>query len=218
LVTGGLWEALGLIEPRADKRTRARAMLMWRSPVPPGLRAVHATWIEHGLAGLPERAREVVAGQAGDGDGRIAAIDVWLARSATAHLPPMIVEPALAAVIGTHAAWKLDAETRVPTAPLPALVAWLDQLGADQLAFATTGTSRRFAGTSQRAAIARCTGLAKDELLHVKIAARTLAPRLSWLAAHQLAVRLPRPVGLVVHDELAASRNGEVPGWAALLA
>ena len=206
-----MWAELGLVERGADKLTRARAIAMWRAPVPPGLRAVHATWIEHGLEGLPERAREAVS------TGATTPLDVWLARSATAHLPPMIVEPGLAAVVGAHAAWRLVED--VPTAPLAALVAWLEQLGAAQLAFATTGGSRRFAGTSQRAAIARCTGLPKDELLHVKIAARTLAPRLSALAAHQLAVRLPRPLGLLVHDELVAHRGGtEVPVWPALLA
>lgn len=203
-----MWVELGL-ELGTSKLERARAVMTWRAAVPPGLRAVHATWIEHGLAGLPERAREVVAGVAES------AVDVWLARSATAHLPPMIVEPALAAVVGAHPAWKLvDA---IPTAPLGALVAWLEQLGADQLAFATSGTSRRFAGTSQRAAIARCTGLPKDELLHVRLAARTLGPRCSSLAAHQLAVRLPRPVGLVVYDELRRG-GADVPAWPALLA
>ncbi len=203
---------LGLVPRGADKLARARAIAMWRAPVPPGLRAVHATWIEHGLAGLPERARDVVAGVP------TTPIDVWLARSATAHLPPMIVEPALASHVASHAAWLLDSATSIPTAPLAALVAWLEQLGAEQLAFATTGASRRFAGTSQRAAIARCSGLAKDELLHARIAARTLAPRLSPLAAHQLAVRLPRPVGLLVHDELVAHRGGaDVPAWPALL-
>ena len=203
--------ALGLAEVGADKLTRARALAMWRAPVPPGLRAVHASWIEDALAGLPERAREAVAG------GAASPVDVWLARSATAHLPPMNVEPALAAIVGAHAAWRLV--DGVPTAPLDALVAWLDQLGAEQLAFATTGASRRFAGTSQRAAIARCTGLAKGELLHVTVAARTLAPRLSPLAAHQLAVRVPRPIGLVVHDELVAHRgSADVPEWRALLA
>ena len=207
----GLWAGIGIVEPGAGTRERAHALMMWRAPVPPGLRAVHATWIEHGLEGLPPRAREVLAGKPES------AVDVWLARSATAELPPMIVEPALAAVVGAHAAWKLV--DGIPTAGVSALVAWLDQLGADQLAFATTGSSRRFAGTSQRAAIARCTGLAKDELLHVRIAARTLAPRLSPLAAHQLAVRLPRPVGLLVHDEWVAHRGGaDVPAWPALLA
>ncbi|MBV8762713.1 MAG: hypothetical protein JO257_35845 [Deltaproteobacteria bacterium] len=202
---------LGLVDVGASQLDRARALAMWRAPVPPGLRAVHATWIEDGLAGLPARARDVVAGTAAS------PVDVWLARSATAHLPPMIVEPALAAIVGAHAAWKLV--DGVPTAPVAALVAWLDRLGADQLAFAMTGASKRFAGTSQRAAIARCTGIAKDELMHVMIAARTLAPRLSSLAAHQLAVRLPRPVGLLVHDQLVAVRAvADVPVWPALLA
>src|SRR3569623_2406268 len=112
-----MWEGLGLVELRADQATRARAMMMWRAPVPPGLRAVHATWIGRGHGGLPPRAREVEAARPES------PLDVWLARSATAELPPMIVEPALAAVLAAHAAWKLvDA---IPTAPLAALVAWL---------------------------------------------------------------------------------------------
>jgi len=116
-------------------------------------------------------------------------VDVWLARWATARLPSMIVEPELAARVAGHRAFALV--DRIPTAPLPALVEWLAGLGR----------------------------LAGDELDRVRQGARVLAPRLSPLAALQLAVRLPRPVGLVVHRELAAHRgDADAPPWSALLA
>ena len=58
-----------------------------------------------------------------------------------------------------------------------------------------------------------------DELAHVRIGARALAPRLSAQSAWQLAVRMPRPVGFVVHRELVAHRaDADAPAWAALLA
>jgi hypothetical protein len=78
----------------------------------------------------------------------------------------------------------------IPTAPLHALVTWLAGLGR-------TG----------------------DELERVRAGARLLAPRLSDLAARQLAVRLPRPVGIVVHREHAAHRaDANPPTWPTLLA
>ena len=74
----------------------------------------------------------------------------------------------------------------IPTAPLTALVGWLAGLGQ---------------GT--------------DELARVRAGARALAPRLSPLAARQLAVRLPRPIGLVVSRDiaphLASDRGGTIP-------
>jgi len=166
---------LGLVPDGASKQERARALAVARAPVPPGLRAIHPTWIEHGLAGLPERARAAVA--AGGG----APIDVWLARWATAQLPSMIVEPELAARVVKHRAWLLV--DGIPTAPLAALVAWLAGLGQ---------------GT--------------DELARARAGARVIAPRLTALAARQLAVRLPRPVGLVVHRELVAHRGSDPGG------
>jgi len=251
--------ALGLVEAGADQLARARALAMARAPVPVGLRAIHPTWIEAGLAGLPERARSAVASAGGAvaNVGRAVAnaggaatnpVDVWLARSATAHLPSMIVAPALAALVAAHPAFGLV--DGIPTAPPTAVVAWLDGIGADQLAFATGQPLVRLGDApariqraprkgqlgSQRAAIARCTGVAMDELAHVRIGARTVAPRLAVLgewagavAALQLAVRLPRPVGLVVHRELvecvvatgvtgAAGVAVDAPTWAALLA
>ena len=112
----------------------------------------------------------------------------------------MIVAPALAALVARHAALLLV--DGIPTAPAAAVVAWLDGIGADQLALATGQPLARLGDApariqraprkgqlgSQRAAIARCTGVAMDELAHVRIGARALAPRLSVQAAWQLAV------------------------------
>lgn len=205
--------------------------------MPIGLRAIHPTWIEHGLADLPDRARAAVAGV------QASPVDVWLARSATAHLPAMIVEPAIATLVATHAAFVLV--DGIPTAPATSVVAWLDSVGADQLAFATSDAAvrplarlgdapariqrapRKGQLGSQRSAIARCTDVAMDELAHVRIGARALAARLTELpprtaaaAALQIAVRLPRPVGLVIHRELVAPgpHVADAPTWAALLA
>lgn len=236
--------ALGLVEAGAEKHARARALAVARAPVPVGLRAIHPTWIEAGLAGLPERARAAVAGGATTNP-----VDVWLARSATAHLPSMIVAPSLAAVVGKHAAFVLV--DGIPTAPAAAVVAWLDGIGADQLALATSTASahvlarlgdaparierapRKGQLGSQRAAIARCADVKMDELAHVRIGARALAARLAvdprsavlgeWagaVAALQIAVRLPRPLGLIVHRELVAWSGAAVdaPAWSALLA
>jgi hypothetical protein len=176
--------ALGLVPAGASKQQRARALAIARAPVPPGLRAIHPTWIEHGLAGLPERARAAVArggGAGGAAGGGGAPVDVWLARWATAHLPSMIVEPALAARVARHRAWLLV--DGIPTAPLPALVAWLAGLGQGG-----------------------------DDLARVRAGARVVAPRLSPLAVRQLAVRLPRPIGLVVHREVAPHCGADVGG------
>ena len=103
---------LGLVPQGASKQERARALAIARAPVPPGLRAIHPTWIEHALGGLPASARAAVA--AGGG----APVDVWLARWATAQLPSMIVEPELAARVAKHRAWLLV--DGIPTAPLTA--------------------------------------------------------------------------------------------------
>jgi len=243
--------ALGLVEPGADKLARARALAVARAPLPVGMRAIHPTWIEAALEGQPERSRAVVAGvatrtsAAGARAGVLdSPVDVWLARRATAHLPSMIVEPALAKLVAAHPAWLLV--DGIPTAPAAALVAWLDSIGADQLAFATgsaapAGALARLGDAparieraprkgqlgSRREAIARCQGVAMDELAHVRIGARALGARVRAEAAarsaaqfaRQLAVRFPRPIGQVVHRELlAATAGAEPPAWRALLA
>jgi len=215
---------------RLDRAARARWAAVGRAPVPAGLRGVHPSWIEAGLAGLPEAARAAVA--AGGGD----AAATWLARWATAAIPPM---PAVTAARVTSP----DSATRVDPA---ALERWIEDAGADQLAFAlaAAGTgavaaAARIVGERlieaaariaiapragglgpTRAAIARCRVVLDDRAL-ARIGARAIAPHLDPLARLQIVHRLARPLGLVVRDELAAAAGtapGDAPRWDALTA
>jgi len=215
---------------RADRATRARWAASARTPVPAGIRGVHASWIEAALAGLPERARAAVA--AGGGD----AVDTWLARRATAAIPPM---PAIAAVRVTS----VDSATRVDAGTLED---WLADAGADQLALAlSAGGAGAVAAAAARvgerlriaagriaippragalgrvrAAIERCR-VELDGAALVRIGARTIAPYIDALARLQIMHRLPRPLGLRVGDELAAGARGalgDAPRWSALVA
>lgn len=212
-----------------------RAIRVWwaavaRTPVPAGLRGVHPSWIEAGLAGLPERARWSVA--AGGGD----PADTWLARWATATIPPM---PAITATRVTS----VDGATRVPAATLEA---WLEDTGADQLALAlgaagggAVAAAARIVGDRllaaaarivlapragalgpPRAAIDRCRVTLVERAL-ARIGARAVAPHVDSLARLRIVHRLPRPLGLVVADELAAAAHlavADAPRWAALAA
>lgn len=214
----------------ADRATRARWAAIVRTPVPAGIRGVHPSWIEAGLAGLPERARVAVASGGGD------AVDTWLARWATAGIPPM---PAITASRVTS----IDSVTRVDAA---ALAHWLEDVGADQLALALTAAGepaiaaaaervgdRLIAAAARiavaprlgalgpvRAAIERCRVVLDGSALH-RIGARAIAPHLDALERRQVIHRLPRVLGQIVGDELAAARHttlGDAPRWAALSA
>lgn len=213
-----------------DRAIRVRWAAAARTSVPAGLRGVHPSWIEAGLAGLPARARAAVASGGGD------AVETWLARWATATIPPM---PAITArrVTSIDSAIRVDATT---------LEAWLAETGADQLALALgaagggavaaaarivgdrliaaaariTAAPRAGALGPPRAAIARCR-IALDDRALVLIGARAIAPYVEPLARLQLAHRLPRPLGLAAGDELAAAAklaSSDAPRWDALAA
>ncbi|MGN6104290.1 MAG: hypothetical protein ACTHU0_04235 [Kofleriaceae bacterium] len=217
--------------PHGEQRARrARWAAAARAPVPAGIRGVHPSWIEDSLAGLPARARDDVA-RGGGGD-RAA---VWLARWACAALPPLTaVDDHAAATSIEGVAWWSGAR----------IAAWLASVGADQLALAMAAAGpaalaaavravgapldaaasrisappRAGALGPARAAIARCR-VALDDRALVRIGARAIAPHVHALARRQLAVRLARPLGLVVLDELAAHARDPVdqaPSWAAL--
>ena len=154
-----------------------------RDPVPAG---VHPSW----LPALPT-SRDPIG--------------VWLVRWACADLPPL---PPV------RSGPPCDAAHLVALAePL----AFLVETGRDQLAFATGLRDGVLAGarvahlTDKRAAIARCQGVQLDEIGLVRVGARALAGHLSALRQRQLAVRLPRPLGLVVERELAGSWGAPVP-------
>jgi hypothetical protein len=214
----------------ADRATRARWAATARTPVPAGIRGVHPSWIEAGLVGLPERARAAVASGGGD------AVDTWLARWATAGIPPM---PPITAPRVTS----IDTVTRVDAI---ILAHWLEEVGADQLALALTAAgepaiaaaaervgARLIAAAARiavaprvgalgrvRAAIERCRVVLDGRALH-RIGARAIAPHLHALVRRQIMYRLPRALGQIVGDELAAARHatlGEAPRWVALTA
>jgi hypothetical protein len=202
-----------------SKAKRAEWVAIARAPTTPGLRGVHPTWIEAALAELPERARSAVA--AGGGT----EIDVWLARWACAKLPPLTP---VAAVRWPRSVAQVIAlsgdELRV----------WLERIGADQLAVVMASAGERTAATERigrppragalgpaRASIARCRGVAIDEAGLVRIGARAIAPYFDAFTGRQLIVRLPRPLGLVVAEELAAAASvpiDQCPTWTALAA
>ena len=71
-----------------------------------------------------------------------------------------------------------------------------------------------------RAAIERCRVVLDGSAL-LRIGARAIAPYVEPLARLQLVHRLPRPLGLVVGDELAAAARiavADAPRWDALAA
>jgi hypothetical protein len=189
----------------ASTASRAARLASVRAPVPTGLRGVHRSWIEHALAALPPRARSVLA------EGPRDAVDVWLARYACAELPglPPTHDGAVRTLADLVA---LDGD---------ALHAWLLRVGRAQLAYAAsltrTTAPRRDELGSARAVIARCRG--GDPLA---IAARTASPHLmrAPLASRQLAVRLPRELGMMFEREVAAHAGDHPPesaSWQALL-
>jgi hypothetical protein len=215
---------------QTDRAARARWAATARAPVPAGLRGAHPSWVEAGLAGLPERARAAVA--AGGGDAAL----TWLARWATASIPPM---PAVTEARVTS----VDSATRVDAAVLER---WIEDAGADQLALALVAAGggavvaaaqivgerlidaaariamapRAGALGPTRAAIARCRVALGDRAL-ARIGARAIAPHVDPLARLQIVHRLARPLGLVVRDELEGAAGfaaADAPRWEALAA
>jgi hypothetical protein len=230
-IGGPLGEAArAMIAVPFDRKVRARRAATGRTPVPAGLRGVHPSWVEAGLAGLPERARAAVA--AGGGT----PVDAWLARWATAGIPPM---PAITAADVTS----VDSATRVDAATL---VRWIEDAGADQLALAlgaagggAVAAAARVAGPRLiaaaariavapragalgpvRAAIARCR-VELDAHALVRIGGRAIAAHLDPLTRLRIMHRLPRPLGVVLGAELVAAARvdaTDAPRWEALVA
>jgi hypothetical protein len=215
---------LAALDAAARKRARAEAAVAARQVPPPGLRMVHASWIEAALAALPPRARASL-----DAAGATA-LDVWLARWVTATMPPMPVVPhgALEHKLAGDRAGILD---------------WLVDVGADQVAFAVGDAAaargqrlaraharialppRRDGLGPKRAALERCRGVSLDDERSalLVIGARSLAPHLAVdpVAALQLTRRLPSTDGIRIAAVLAAHAADPVahaPTWTALLA
>lgn len=213
--------------PAEARRTlRLRWAAAARAPVPSGVRGADPSWIEAGLRGLPPLARTAIATGAIDDRG------VWLARWACAALPSLpAIDPRITTPVSIDEAVRMAA---------PALRAWLEAIGIDQLAFALgphaaqaeAVLGARLAAAAirigqapragqlgtRRGAIARARG-ELDELALLRIGARSIAPHAAGLAGRQLAVRLQRALGLVVQSEIAAHAGAPhaiVPTWLAL--
>ena len=145
------------------KRERAEWLVALRAPVPPGLRTVHPSWLEH----LTPREREAI-------DSPTTPANVWIARNALAHIPPML--------------------PRVVTLDLIAI-------GRTQLAFAL---GRGPGEGSQRDAIKRAQGITPDDMGLARLGARTVAPTLATDRLAQLQLSRSYPRGWDIEDELLA--------------
>ena len=207
---GGPWGIAARAAAReleqASSSERARRLAAVRAPMPPGLRGVHPSWIEHALADLPARARRALAEGPRDG------VDVWLVRWACSELPALPI----------HERCEVHRPEDLLLLASDALARWLERVGHDQLAYAASlahaEARRRDELGPARSVIARCRG--GDPAI---IAARCLAPHLAGapLVARQLAVKLPRERGLAVEHELAAHAAdplADAPTWTALVA
>jgi len=150
---------------------------------------------------------------AGSGaEGRRGSIDTWLARWACAAIPPL-------PPVRDRAPRSLD---DVVALPGDRLLAWLGAVGRAQRAYAISlaapGAVRRDELGAARAVIARCRPEGSSDLA---IGARAIAPHVaaSPIAARQLAVRLPRELGLAIEAELLAHASDPIehaPRWTAL--
>jgi hypothetical protein len=222
------YDRLAAMTPEARRDKRRTWAVASRAPVPPGLRGVDPSWIEAALADLPPGARIAIA------SGATTDRDVWLARWACAAIPPMPpVDPAMIRP-------REIAET-ARLAPA-ALHAWLEEIGADQLAFALgphaanaarvfgermlvaaarIGKAPRAGALGQRRAAIDRARVDPDPVALLKIGARALAPHTDPLVRRQLVHRLPRPIGLAMARELRVHARDPVedaPTWAALAA
>jgi hypothetical protein len=228
---------LAALPDAARKVRRAESCAIARAPVPVGLRAVHPSWIEAALAPLPPGAREAVARGGGE------PVDVWLARWATAAIPPIAIDRATA---WSTAPRSVDDVLAARSAD--DLVEWLRGVGADQLACAASlagpaavrELERRWdkwpalheahtrihqpprAGRlgPTRAVLARC-HLVLHGAAELQIGARAIAPYVAAraLLRQQLVFRMPRDAGAVVDaglGEYATHPIGECPAWAAV--
>lgn len=222
------YDRLAAMTPEARRDKRRTWAVASRAPVPPGLRGVDPSWIEAALDKVPVAAREAIS------TGATTELEVWLVRWACAGIPPLPpIDPAL--VVPRAAA---DV-ARLGPAPLHA---WLEDLGADQLAFALgshAATAAKVFGDrlvaaatrigqppragelgQRRAAIDRAR-VDPDPTALARIGARALAPHTDPLLRRQLVHRLPRPLGLTVARELrlyAAAPVADAPTLAAVFA
>jgi hypothetical protein len=241
---------LAALPANDSRRRRAEWSARVRVPVVAGLRGVHASWIEAALAVLPERARIVLAGGSGDpGSGlprtfdsaprdlpstQVRGVDVWLARWVTAGF--VALEPTTP---------KLRTPADLATLAPDVALAWLAELGLDQLAVAVGGASleaaltaalgaafeaakrriaeppRKGAIGTPRQALERCADLVDqpfDRDARAIIGARTIAPHVPPLVRVALALRMAKPIGERILTALVEHARAPAPSWTAIIA
>jgi hypothetical protein len=173
-------------------------------------------------------------------------VAVWLVRRACAGLPPLPVADAAGPPASIDEAVRLrgDAlEAWLVEIGADQLALAVGAAGGEALAAAVRVVGARLARAAARiggpprvgalgpvrAAIARCKaavaelqgGGPLDDRALLAIGARAIAPHACALARRQLAVRLPRPLGLAAADALAAFAQAPIaqaPAWRALAA
>jgi hypothetical protein len=221
---------LARLDEKASRVKRASWLAAARTPLPVGLRGIDASWIEGAIqklgtvpgfqSALAIRVRRVLA------DGPATPGDVWLANWVCAGFPPM---PPIDASIARPRSIG-DAVRTSATA----LRAWLEDVGADQVAFAVGASaaamSSRIAEAAVRIAKAPRVGelgerrsaiqrarIEIDANALVRVGARAIAPQVGSVERLQLAHRLPHELGVL--DELEAfAGSAGAPSWRALAA
>jgi hypothetical protein len=232
---------IATLDEKASRAKRASWLASARAPIPAGLRGIDASWIEAAIARIAHVGREV-GREVGRDVGRVDALvararrvlldgpandaDVWLARWLCASVPPMLA---------------IDERIERPRTMIEALSmsavnlrAWLEEIGADTIAFAVgksaTAMSSRLGVAAVRIAQAPRLGemgerrsaidrakITLDESALLRVGARTLGPRTSELERWQIAHRLPRETGVLAEMEAFAGSAG-TPSWRALAA
>lgn len=219
---------------RADEKSSRAKRATWlataRVPILPTLRDIDRSWIDHEIA----RMASVAEGTRGEGlvrrvrrilvDGPESAVDVWLARWVCASFPIM---PPVAS--GNARPRSMEEAVRMPGALVRA---WLEEVGADQIAFAVgrsaTSISTRLGAAAdritkapragemgeRRAAIERARITIEEGAL-LRVGARTIAPYAGVMDRLVIAHRLPRESGVLEEMEAFAGSGG-APSWRAL--
>jgi hypothetical protein len=222
---------IATLDEKASRALRASWLAMARVPITPNLRGIDASWIEAAITRpstatrgsveeLARQLRRVLL------DGPTTAVDVWLARFACAAFPPMpAVDGAVTRPRSIEQAISMTAAN---------LRAWLEEVGADQIAFAVgkaagAPTSRlgvaavriqqapRVGELGERRAAIERARIALDEDALVRVGARSIAPHANALERMQIAHRLPMALRLRDEMESFAAKPG-APSWQALAA
>jgi hypothetical protein len=235
---------LATFDESASRARRASWLAAARAPIPAGLRGIDASWIEAAIARVShiERGDDPRDDQRDDQtrrldvlalrahrvlfDGPATDSEVWLARWLCASFPPMLA---------------IDQDIARPRSVVEALAmsstnlrAWLEDVGADTIAFAVgksataissklgtaavrIGQAPRVGEMGERRSAIERARIAIDEGALLRVGARTIAARLGHLERWQLAHRLPRETGVLGELEAFAGSAGG-PSWRALSA